>query len=203
MKLQNLIASIRESQNTKTASEAPAAAAAAPVPQETKLAAALREAVTASTETTKAASAGSPVADVMKVAAEIADGEKAAALKEAALLGAAYADAAIVRFAEWQKAASELPAVAAPVLGQKVAAVNSGAVQADTVFSKFAEENPIQARQALALGYAPTAGGLEKMAADSYVQGYNDQVSEIHKVASEEFLKGAALTSLIIEQSAK
>ena len=138
----------------------------------------------------------------MKVAAEIAEGEKLAALKEAALLGAAFADATIARYNEWQKAAGVLGAPAEQ-MGSKVAAVNSGAVQADETFSKFAEENPIQARQALALGYNPTAGGLEKMAEDSYVQGYNDQVTEIHKTAADEFLKAAALTSLIIERASK
>lgn len=204
MNLQNLLTSIRASQTTKTAAAAPAPVAASPAPTETKLAAALREVAAVSTDSVKTASATSPVADVMKVAEEIAGSEKAAALKEAALLGAAYADAAIVRFAEWQKAAGELPAPASiPAMGQKVAALQSGAVQADDTFKKYAEENPVLARQAVALGYSPTAAGLEKLAEDSYVQGYNDQVSEIHKVASEEFLKAAALTSLIIEKSSQ
>ena len=39
------------------------------------------------------------------------------------------------------------------------------------------------------------------MAEDSYVQGYNDQVTEIHKTAAEEFLKAAAMTNALIEQS--
>ena len=203
MKLSNLLVSIRKNQDTEKTASAVPVPVAAPAPTETKLAGALREAVS---ESTKVASTQtvSPVAEVMKIAAEVADGEKLAALKESALLGAAYADAAIARFAEWQKAAGELPApLAQPVMGQKVAAVNSGAVQADATFSKYAEENPVLARQAIALGYAPTAGGLEKMAEDSYIQGYNDQVGEIHKVAAEEFLKAAALTSLIIEKSQK
>lgn len=209
MKLQQLITGIRAAQNTtKTAAEASTEAAAkpvetAPAPAQTKLSSALREAVAESTKVAAAApaTASAPVEGVMKVAQELAESEKLAALNEAKMLGIAYADAAIARFAEWQKSAASLPTVQAVPGGvSKVASVQP---QADETFQKFAEENPMLARQAIAYGYAPTADGLQKMAEDSYVQGYNDQVAEIHKTAAEEFLKAAAVTSVIIEQSAQ
>jgi len=203
MKLQTLLTSLRAAQTDKTAGETTtgaAAAAAAPAATETKLAAALRDAATPAPVKTAAAAEAAPsaVEAVTKIATELAQAEQGAAIKEAALLGAAFADATVARFAEWQKAAGELPAAVTGVAGVKVA---SQAPQADAVFSKYAEENPVLARQAVALGYSPTAAGLEKMAADSYVQGYNDQVTEIHKTAAEEFLKAAAMTNALIEQS--
>ena len=200
MKLQTLLQSIKQSQNTKTASETETAAPVAAAPTETKLAAALRDAVSESTKVASDASKGSPVAGVMKVAAEIADAEQEAAVKEAALLGAAFADSAVARFGEWQKAAGELP-VPTQTLVSPMQKMASAVSQMDQTFAKYAEENPIQARQAISLGYEPTAGGLEKMAQDSYVQGYNDQVSEIHKVAQDEFLKAASLTSVLVQAS--
>lgn len=206
MKLQTLLSGIRQSQNTKTASEAPASTGT-PTSADSQLSVALRAAVT-SGETVKVASAPAttPVMDVMKVAAELADADQALAVKEAQLLGAAFADSAVARFADWQKAAG---AVQGEPMLSKVAqlapsqSVQSIAAQADVAFAKFAEENPVTARQAIALGYAPTAGGLDKMAEDSYVQGYNDQVTEIHKVAADEFLKGAAMTSVLLERASK
>lgn len=198
MKLQTLLTSLRAAQTDKTAGET-GATAAAPAATETKLAAALRDAATAPVKTAAAVEAApSAVEAVTKIAAELAQAEQGAAIKEAALLGAAFADATVARFAEWQKAAGELPAAVTGVAGMKVASV---APQADEVFSKYAEENPVLARQAVALGYSPTAAGLEKMAEDSYVQGYNDQVTEIHKTAADEFLKAAAMTNALIEQS--
>jgi len=201
MKLQTLIATLKNTEaskaSTKTASESTAPVApAAPAPAETKLAATLREATAEATKTASEAPAMSVAAEVLKVAAEMADAEQELALKEAALLGAAFADSAVQRFAEWQKAAGSLEGT--PV---KTASFQPAQPQADAVFTKFAAENPVQARQALALGYAPTEAGLEKMAHESYVQGYNDQVTEIFKVAQDEFLKGAAQTSLLLERA--
>lgn len=206
MKLQNILSGIREAQNVKTAAAAPVAAAPAPAATESRLSAALNDAVATHTKTAAAAAPVvlSPAAEVMKVAEQLADSEKAAALKEASLLGAAYADSFISRISEWQKVAGELGATIsaqpAAVMTSKVAAELPSA---DDTFKKFAYENPVHARQAIALGYAPTAAGLEKMAEDSYVQGYNDQVTEIHKIAAEEFLKAAAKTSVIIEANSK
>lgn len=190
MKIANILASIR--QNEKTAAEAPVAA-------ETKTATvteapreALKAALDTALEKTASAPAASPVDDVMKVASDIADAEKEAALKEAELLGAAFADSVVARLSTWTKSAAEVAAPAA-----------SGFTTGDAELDKFAAENPGILEEAISYGYAPNRLGLEKMANDAYAQGYNDTVEAIHKTAAVEFLKAAAITANILAQSAR
>lgn len=186
MKIDRILAGIRESQaSEKVASATPAAEAPASVEKKAAtnaaLVNALNEALAPAQKTAAEAPASSPVNDVMKVASEIAQAEKEVAVKEAQLLGTAFADAAISRIAEWNKTAA---AMLSANPGEKVAGAS--------------EELLKQAAQA---GYEQAKRDMEKEAEESYVQGYNDTVEAIHKTASDEFLKAAALTRQIIQAS--
>lgn len=184
MKIDRILAGIRESQAAeKTASEATSTPAPAVEKKASNAALvnALNEALAAPEKTASEAPAGSPVNDVMKVAAEIAQAEQQVAVKEAQLLGAAFADAAVARMAEWNK-------TAAAMLN------NAGA-------EKMAAPSDDLLKQAAQMGYEQAKADLEKQAEESYVKGYNDTVEAIHKTAAEEFLKAAAVTANIIKAS--
>ena len=192
MKLTNILAGLQQNDGTKTAGEK------APSQGETKVAApatttglqaALVAAVSAAPATKVAAEApvSSPVSDVVKVAAEIASHEKELIKKEAEELGAAFADSAMSRVAQWQaKIAATAPSAPA------VAPTDDTA----TLFGKFA--STAMAKQAFDLSYTNTKAAVEKMAAESKQQGFNETVDRIHKVASVEFIKGAEQTSAIL-----
>lgn len=206
MKIDRILAGIRESQAAEKTAGDKSAAAVAPAPAEKTaskdaLVTAMNEALTTSgaektaADKTTVAPAASPVDDVMKVAAEIAGAEKEAAVKEAQVLGAAFADAAIARLNEWNKTAAEmLAANPAPATAQV-------ALIPGTNFSKFAATNPDLVKQAHQLGYDKAKADLEKQAEESYVQGYNDTVETIHKVASLEFMKAAMVTAQIVQSA--
>lgn len=192
MKIDRILAGIRESQAAeKQAGEAPVSQA----PEKTAsthsaLVSALNEALAPSEKTASEAASASPVTDVMKVAQEIAGSEKEAAEKEARLLGAAFADAAVARLGDWSKVASQM-------------VTSAPATQGNADFGKFAAQNPELVQQAAQIGYETAKADLEKQAEESYVQGYNDTVETIHKTASLEFLKAAAVTAQIIKASVK
>lgn len=192
MKIDRILAGIRESQTA----EKKASDVSAPTPTEKTasthqaLVTAMNDALsTAPTEKVASETASSPVADVMKVAQEIASSEKEAAVKEAQLLGAAFADAAVARLGDWNKIASQM--LSTPVQ----------AVAGNANFGHFAANNSELVKQAAQLGYEQAKAELEKEAEDSYVQGYNDTVDTIHKTASLEFMKAAAVTAQIIKAS--
>jgi hypothetical protein len=195
MKLTNILAGLQQNDGTKTAGEK------APSQGETKVAApatttglqaALVAAVSAAPATKTAAESAplsTPVSDVVKVAAEIAAHEKDLMKKEAEEFGAAFADAAMSRVAQWQAkiaapVASPAPAVAAPASPDV------------SMFGKFAKT--AMAKQAFDLSYKNTKAAVEKLAAESKQQGFNETVDRIHKVASVEFIKGAEQTSAIL-----
>lgn len=198
MKIDRILAGIRESQAAeKQAGEAPVAAPA-PAPTEKTsapaLVNALHEVLKGGEKTASEAPAKSPVDDVMKVAQDLAAAEKDAAVKEAQILGAAFADSAIARLNEWNKTAAEM-LVAAP------AQAPVQAVPGNSDFGKFAADNQALVQQAAKLGYEQAKAELEKQAEESYVQGYNDTVETIHKTAAIEFLKAASVTAEIIKAS--
>jgi len=182
MKIERILAGIRESQTSeKTASETPVAPATdKTATTNTALVAALNDALSSKEKIASETPATSPINDVMKVAEELAGAEKEAAVKEAQILGTAFADAAVARMAEWNKQASQM--------------VSS---------SPVVQEDPERIKQAAQMGYAQAKADLEKQAEESYVQGYNDTVETIHKTASLEFLKAAAVTAQIIQASTK
>lgn len=183
MKIDRILAGIRESQaSEKVASASPAVENTASVEKKAATNAALVNALNeALAPAEKTASEASPVNDVMKVASEIANAEQEVAVKEAQLLGTAFADAAISRISEWNKTAASMLA-ANPA-------------------EKMAGASEDLLKQAAQMGYEQAKKDMEKEAEESYVQGYNDTVEAIHKTASDEFLKAAALTRQIIQAS--
>jgi len=191
MKIDRILQGIRESQAAEKTASAPSAAIVEKTASANPLVAALHEALQPAEKTASAALERSPVDDVMKVAQELAGAEKEAATKEAQLLGTAFADAAVARLNEWNKTAATM------VAGSPVAQ----AIPGNADFGKFAEQNPELVKQAAQLGYEKATADLEKQAEDSYIQGYNDTVETIHKTASLEFMKAAAVTAQIIDAS--
>lgn len=192
MKLSNVLAKIGEGEKTASV-QAPAA------PQgvtSEKVAAsntgdALRQALrdaTAGGATEKQASTGSPVADLMKTAAAVADAEHDALLKEAQLYGAAVADSFVARLAQHNAALEQMNG------GAKVASVQDGG------FEKFASENPALVKEAAELGYTTTQQQMEKLAEAAYEKGYNETVEAIYKTAHASFVQGFQDISTILAE---
>ncbi len=191
MKIDSVLAGIRQSQNiasadgTKTASASPGAPNAAPeahaAPRE-----ALMSALNGALSTEKVANdKANPVSDVMKIANDLAGVEQDARVKEAQVMGAAFADAFVARLGAWQKTAGEL-------------VQQGGSQNAAQPYAKLAQENPGLLQQAQGLGYADTRAQLEKQAQDAHAQGFNDTVQLIAKTASDEFIKGAAMMNNVL-----
>lgn len=143
----------------------------------------LMAALTDATSNTKQASARqSPVEDLMKIASDVAATEQEMAIKEAQLLGRAFADAVVSRVGEWQSAA-----------------VKTASFEATTGFDKFASENSELVKQAAEMGYRQTQEHLTKLAAADYERGYNDTIAEVQKLAALEFAKAAHVTGQILD----
>lgn len=171
MKIDKILSGLRQTQEvTKEASASPVAvnapAAASDSPRS-----ALVNALNDALSTEKVASEkSSPVADVMKVAEELASAEHDARIKEAQVMGAAFADAFVARLNVWQTKAAELN-----------------------------QTDPGLLSQAQHMGYAQTKEALEEQAKVAYNQGYNDTVQAIHGAATNEFMKGAAVMGLVLD----
>lgn len=196
MKIDKILSGIRQSQETtKEASENAVSSATTPkvASSSDALVGALNTALAASSPSAKTASEKtSPVADVMKVAEEIAAVEQDAQVKQAQVMGAAFADAFVARLGAWQTKAAELnqSAPTQPTPGQPAAPSN---------FAKMASENPGLIAQAQTMGYTETKAALDKEAEAQRIQGFNDTTAAIHKTASIEFLKGAAVMSNVLD----
>ena len=104
--------------------------------------------------------AQTPSEDLVKIAQRLADAEQLALVKEAEMYGAAVCDGFIARMGEHESN------------GVKVASLGGGA-QADEFLVK----------QAMELGYAQTRTELEKIAQQSFIEGYTDTI-ESEKIAS-------------------
>jgi len=183
MRLDKILENIKAADTA--APEKTASVSTGGVPRD-QLLAALNDATSTKTASVAAAS---PAGDLMKIAADVAATEKEVAVKEAQLLGRAFADAVVARVGEWQSAAASMPAT-------KVASLATGG------FDKFASENAELIKQAAELGYTQTQDHLEKVAAAEYERGYNDTMVEVQKLAAEEFAKAAVRTSQILDQIA-
>lgn len=193
MKIEKILSGLRQTQDTtKEASvaAAPAAAPATKVASESprdSLLGAMNAALSAAPSSQKVANEKtSPVADVMKVAEELAASEQEANIKHAQVMGAAFADAFVARLNVWNVKAAELNAQAP----QPPAAAS---------YAKIAHEDPALVAQAQSLGYSQTKAALEKQAEDAYAAGFNDTVELIHKTASVEFIKGASVMSKVLD----
>lgn len=190
MKIDKILSGIRQSQETSKEASDRSTSASAPVTKVAETTTAPRDALVGALNealsTQKMASdARSPVSDVMKVAEEMAGVEHDARVKEAQVMGAAFADAFVARLGQWQEKAASLNT-------QPVAAATS-------TFDKLAYENPGLVAQASGLGYSQTKAALDKQADDAHAAGFNDTVVAIHKTASVEFLKGAAIMSNVLD----
>jgi hypothetical protein len=188
MKLDKMLATIRQSEAKPAEKTASDKTTVAPAATETKTAstgnpleAALKSALNEVNVKT-ASDKTSPVDDVMKVASEMADAEKEAALAEAKLLGAAFADAAVARFSEWNQKTAGL---------QAPAAAPSAPAAASTDLIKQAEQ----------VAYERAKLEMEKQANELYTKGFNDTVEQIHSIAAGEFMKAAHLTMALIQDA--
>lgn len=193
MNLEQALNDIRGANNTKTAAEAPKTASAKPGVSREALLAAVNDALPAQNEKTASVNAGaSPAGDLAKIASEINAAESALAEKEARLLGAAFADSAMERVAQWNAAIAATPVkmAAAPPAQSYV----SG-------YAKFASEQPDTIKQAMAEGWEIGNAIVQKVAADAYARGYNDTLNGVAKLAHAEFVKSAALTKNLIDAS--
>ena len=183
----------------------------------TKLAEALKQATAPAPVAAPAAPQQDAVADLMKMAAEMAGTEKEAEVAHAAMLGQAFADAAITKFAAYQAAAQQVDleksagAVQAASTGQyseedmqKAAQYGYTQAQEDLATVEEAQEKLAAAAEVLAPeelekfaaenGYTEL---LEKMASD-YAEGYQEAMEEVKVAAATEFLKGAAEAEILI-----
>lgn len=209
MKIEKILSGLRQTQDTTKEASAPLTLVSPPAADKTAsdaprdaLVGALSTALAAAPLSEKTASdknAG-PVADVMKVAEELAATEQEANIKHAQVMGAAFADSFVARLGQWQTKAAELlttPAPAAP------AAPAPASANTPPTYAKFAHENPGIIAQTQQLGYDQTKAALEKQANEAQVAGFNDAVNAIHKAASFEFIKGAHVMSQVLDTALK
>lgn len=112
----------------------------------------------------------SPTQDLVKIAQKLADAEQLALVKEAEMYGAAVCDGFVARMGEHEGN------------GTKVAGLSRGHT-ADELLVK----------QAMELGYAQTKSELEKLAQQSFAQGYHDAQSAYSDGHESEKIAAAAL----------
>lgn len=113
----------------------------------------------------KTASATTPTEDLTKIASRLATAEQEALVKEAELYGAALCDGFMARMGQYDTTTATT----------KTASEGS--------FEKFASENPELVKQAAEVGYRETTYQLEKLAEDSYAEGY-EKTAELIKTAA-------------------
>lgn len=139
-----------------------------------ELLSALKSVTEESTAQTKEASASDPVADVTAMAQKIASTEKAASIKEAEILGAAFAKSAVNEFSNMTNAS------------QKIASSN---------------QNVDQVKQAAyEQGQRDMHEALEKRAQDDYNEGFRQGEEEIAKVAMFHFETGVVACDQFLAQ---
>jgi len=126
----------------------------------------------------KAVNSAPAVDNLVKMATDLAKSENEATVKEAHLLGAAFADGAMARFNQYEQAAGST----------KVASVKEIATTGDVEkdFEKFAAANPDITRQAIELGYFHKQAELEQAQKQAFARGRADaslQIQELVKTA--------------------
>jgi hypothetical protein len=125
------------------------------------------------------------------MAVKLASAEQEALVKEAELYGAAAADGFMSRMQDYEQPFSK-----------------------QASFGGYSAEDELLVKQAMEMGYQDTMGALEKVASDSYYQGYNDtyndygymdkvasDYSEMEKIAS--FEKLAAIVKVAEEETTR
>ena len=161
MELSQILNSLGASGTEKTAAEI-----TAPGETNTKLAEALNVALNqVGSEKTASVHTTTPTEDLTKIATRLASAEQEALVKEAELYGAALCDGFMSR------------------MGQYDTGMGAEKVASDQSFDKFASENPELVKQAAEVGYRETTYQLEKLANDSYSEGY-EKVAQLIKTAA-------------------
>ena len=197
MNLGEIIRSAKTEDTAKTASVASAPASSpAPTtaPSQELLKQALAEALSSAGEKQAAAPAPvghTPTEQLEKVAAELAQAEEEALLKQARLVGAAQCDGFMERLAMYDNAAARLAGATPTVSAMKTA-------EADT-FEKFAAENPQLTREAAELGFAQTASQLGALEKRAYDIGFERAVLGIYKNASDSYVRGFRASGDVVD----
>ena len=133
-------------------------------------------AVTSSVKTA-AVAAPTPKASLEKMATEAQQAEETQLLKQAQFMGAALADGFMERFAQYDVA-----------LG-------------DVKTASIAPANQDQLQKVAQAAYTQAVQDMEKKAAAEFDAGYNDQLAQIHKVASDVHFIGQQTASSLIQQA--
>ena len=150
--------------------------ASAPAPTPTTEEALLRTVRAVSTSTKTASQAqGSPVHDLEVMAKEAQAVEFDLMTKQSHFLGAALADGFMERFAQYDAALTQ-----------------TGVKTASTV-------DPHTARAIAENAYAQARIDFEKNASDEYHRGYDDQMTAVHKIASDLHFSGQNLAAHIVQ----
>lgn len=194
MDLQQVIAQLEAQDQTKTAAAVP------PASVEARLQGALAETLEKTAASVNPPTAADdPVAGLMKMASELAGSEKEAELALANMLGQAFADGALAKFAAYD--AQVKIAMAQQSSGEptedllKQAAEYGYNLAVQQMQEQQGSSNDLLMKQAAEAGYNAV---VEKVAASQFEDGFNTEVANIHKVACGEFLKGAAETEMLL-----
>lgn len=198
MDLEKMIAQLEAQDQAKTAAAAPA-----PTVDE-RLQGALAETLEKTAAgVTPPAAADDPVAGLMKMASELAGAEKEAELALANMLGQAFADGAIAKFASYDAQAKIALAQQEQDASLLKSAAEKGYTDAAQMIQQAQQDKLAGMDDEAIIKTAAEQGyhdAMQKIADAQYEQGFNEQVAEIHKLACQEFLKGAAETEVLMNQ---
>lgn len=160
---------------------APTSAAPSNMPAEAALKTALHEVLKTGSEKSAAASSATPTADLERIASDVASAEHQALIKEAMMYGAAVADGAMARLAQYDEAAKKLG-------GQTDAPKTASA--GDDTFQKFATENPALVKQTAEVGFREASHQIAQLKQAAHDRGYEAGVLAIYKTGSDTFVRG-------------
>jgi hypothetical protein len=171
-------------------------------PTEDRLKAALKEATAATLPSAPAGqekqAADSPIADLTKIAGQVASAEQEALTKEAQLYGAAVFDGFMARAAQYEAAGIKVGATMPATPAQE-----KQASAHDDSFEKYAAENPDLVKEAAELGYERTMLQMEQIKQAAYVRGHDEATLTIYKVAHGNFVQGFEDASKLLESIGK
>ena len=159
--------------------------AAAAEPEAPNAAARMLSTVRSISSTVKTAAAAvapqTPAASLERMAKEAQAAEQEQLLKQAQFMGAAVADGFMERFAQYDTALN--------TQGIKVAQTTATPPD-EALLQKVANA-----------AYSEAVQDMEKKAAAEYDQGYNDQLQEIHKIASDVHYIGQQTANHLIQEA--
>jgi hypothetical protein len=207
MEFGKLIESLQAGETEKTA--------AAPV-EETDAGKALEAALekVAATAPQQSPESKDPLADLMKMASDLAGTEKEGEVKHAAILGHTFAEAAIGTWAAYDAELSKQASESATEVNEQVkeAAIKGyqdtvAALNTEQPSEKVADTQEIETlvKQAEAQGYSredvyTALNELStKTAEDQFTMGQQTAVDEVYTAVYNEFLKGAAVAAKVLE----